>query len=215
MNAEPELSPPVGCYAGERPGRQRRAIGSIEHIGQQPFPGRELGPRARGCIALARNERAELGAIVTNRAVSRWSRQHEGGRQLVERTRAECDPEDSIAASQRLDEPRPVRVLVDVQTPDDNVAVDGGNLRFDGSIAPEHARLESPLQLVERVHAAAANTLLASSRARSSSVTSSGERRDLVVTLDHGRHGPETPERVLVERPDRVGDRCVVGIDDV
>ena len=105
--------------------------------------------------------------------MSRWSRQHEGGRQLVERTRAERDPEDSIAASQRLDEPRPVRVLVDVQTLDGNVAVDGGNLRFDGSIAPEHARLESPLQLVERVHAAAANTLLASSRARSSSVTSS------------------------------------------
>ena len=42
-----------------------------------------------------------------------------------------------------------------------------------------------------------------------------GQRRDVVVALDHRRDRADMRQRVGVQRPDGVGHRLVVGIDDV
>ena len=42
-----------------------------------------------------------------------------------------------------------------------------------------------------------------------------GERRNVVVALDHGRHRPEMSDRGTIEVPHLVADGVVMGIDEM
>ena len=42
-----------------------------------------------------------------------------------------------------------------------------------------------------------------------------GERRNVVVALDHGRHRTEMGDRLAIEIPHLIAHRMVVGVDDV
>ena len=131
---------------------------------------------------------------------------------------------------QRLGEAGAVGATVDAQARGERHARGADDVSLDRQTAAQQVILEFPLHARQLAHEAPAAIFLACGRARGALArqgalaqcagvvqlrTQFREWRNMVVALDHGRHGAEAAHGGGVQLPHRVRHRMIVRVDEV